>query len=129
MEDVKGGERRDEETLGQEHAHHPDSPERGFEIGKDEAWFANVKRTYDEMLELSLSAARRAQTFFDATFQQYLTFQAQQNALFMQHQQNAIDTANLVNKQAAAHRDVAIHHTWDPDPHRETVLNEGSDKQ
>lgn len=32
--------------------------EREFEIGKDEAWFANVKRSYDEYQHESIESIR-----------------------------------------------------------------------
>lgn len=82
------------------------------DIGIEEAWSANVKRTYDEFLEISLTSARRAQQHFDTLMshaQQH--FDAQQ-AIGVQLMQNCVDTANLTNKQAVAHRDLAIHHEW-----------------
>ena len=43
----------------------PNAGEREFEIGKDEAWFANVKRTFDEFLNESLESIRRNRTIVD----------------------------------------------------------------
>jgi len=47
-----------------------DKAEREFEIGKDEAWFGNIKRTYDEYQDLQLTAARRSQNHYDALMAQ-----------------------------------------------------------
>jgi hypothetical protein len=44
--------------------------EREFEVGKDEAWFANIKRTFDEYQDIALTAARRSQDHYDATMAQ-----------------------------------------------------------
>ena len=89
--------------------------EREFETGKDEAWFSNIKRTYDEYQHESLESIRRNRTFVDK-----ILTDAQQND--NQRQQianlalsNAVDTANLANKQAVAHRDIAIDREWNLD--------------
>lgn len=37
--------------------------EREFEIGKDEAWFSNVKRSYDEYQHESLESVRRNRAY------------------------------------------------------------------
>lgn len=39
--------------------------EREFEIGKDEAWSANMKRIHDEYLHESLESVRRLRSHFD----------------------------------------------------------------
>ncbi len=77
--------------------------ERGFEVGKDEAWFANIKRTYDEYQDIALTCARRGQQAAD---------QIQNVAL--QALQNAVETANMIGKQAVRHGDVAIDGHWNP---------------
>ena len=61
--------------------------EREFEIGMDEAWKANMKRTYDEYQDLSLSHAKNL------------------NQVALQSMQNAVETANMVAKQAIRHAD------------------------
>ena len=82
------------------------------DIGIDESWSANVKRTYDEFLDMSLVGARHQQQHFDALMARSQThFDAQQNVL-LQLMQNCVDTANLANKQGVAHRDLAIHHEF-----------------
>jgi len=75
--------------------------EREFEIGKDEAWFANIKRTYDEFQDLALVAARRSQLDFDSI-----------RNVSLQLLQNAVTTSDMIAKQAIAHRDIAIDREW-----------------
>lgn len=89
--------------------------EREFEIGRDEAWFANIKRTYDEMQEVSLTSIRHAQTAFDK-----IISDAQQNDNVRQNianqaLQNAVETANMVGKQAVRHNDIAMDRQWNVD--------------
>lgn len=71
-------------------------------IGK--AWAANVKRTYDEFQDVALVAARRSQQDFDAI-----------RNVSLQALQNAVETANMIGKQAVAHRDIAIDREWNVD--------------
>lgn len=78
--------------------------EREFEVGKDESWFANIKRTYDEFMDISLVAARRSQQEFDKL-----------NNISLQALQNAVETANMVSKQAVRHSDLAIDRQWNVD--------------
>jgi hypothetical protein len=89
--------------------------EREFEIGKDESWFANIKRTYDEYQHLSLTGSVRSQIVFDQL--NNVALQALQNAVETANLvgKNAADSANLCNKQAIAHRDVAINEEWEDD--------------
>ena len=68
------------------------------------AWGANVKRTYDEFQDESLVAARRSQQEFDAI-----------RNVSLQALQNAVETANMIGKQAVAHRDIAIDREWNVD--------------
>ena len=66
-------------------------------------WFANIKRTYDEMQQTSLKQISDAQ----------LSAQNVQNVA-LQALQNAVETANMIGKQAVAHRDIAIDNEWNP---------------
>ena len=70
--------------------------------------FANAKRTYDEFQQESLECIRRARTHADK-----LLSDAQ--VLTNQLMQNAIESANMVSKQAVRHGDVAIDHQWNVD--------------
>src|SRR3974390_252238 len=62
---------------------------------------ANVKKTYDEFQDISLASARRSQVHFD-----------QLNNVALQAVQNAVETANMVGKQAIKHADVAADALW-----------------
>jgi hypothetical protein len=101
-----------EEEMPVGHGH---DTERGYEIGKDEAWFANVKRTYDEYQHESLETIRR-----DRDYTSKVLGDAQQNDntrqnIANQALQNAVETANMVGKQAVRHGDVAIDRQWNVD--------------
>jgi hypothetical protein len=88
----------------------PNQAEREFETGTDESFknanatgsaahnenqrvtYANIKRTYDVYQDLDIQAARQA-----------LTEQTRLNQIASQALQNAVETANLVSKQAVRH--------------------------
>jgi transcription elongation GreA/GreB family factor len=99
----------------------PNQAEREFETGTDESFkntssataashsenqrvtFANIKRTYDVYQDLDIQAARQA-----------LIEQTRLNQIASQALQNAVETANLVSKQAVRHGDIAIDGQWNP---------------
>ena len=89
--------------------------ERGYEIGKDEAWFANVKRTYDEFQQESLESIRRNRSYVDKVLSDAQQFDGQRQAIANQSLQNAVETANMVSKQALRHTDIAIDRQWNID--------------
>ncbi len=111
----------------------PDS-ERGYKIGMDEAWkvnlkalwdftFANMKRTYDEYQQVSLESIKNQQKY-----QEKVLSDAQQNDnarqnIANQSLQNAVETANMVSKQAVRHADIAIDRQWNVDEVAELVAN------
>ena len=88
--------------------------EREFEVGKDEAWFANIKRTYDEYQGMSLQHARNLDN---------IALQAIQNAVTVANKlaMNSAETDNMIAKQAVAHRDIAIDCEWVPGPGEENI--------
>jgi BMFP domain-containing protein YqiC len=82
--------------------------ESEFETGMDESYKAlsplmvlNGKRTYDEFQDISLAAARRSQNDYDEV-----------RAYSRLALQNAVNNADLLAKQAIAHRDIAIDREW-----------------
>jgi len=81
------------------------SEEKGYDIGTSEAWQANMKRMYDEYQRLSLDGVDKNRVAFDNV----------QNVA-LQALQNAVETANMISKQAIAHRDIAINSEWKPKP-------------
>lgn len=89
--------------------------ERGFEIGKDEAWFANVKRTYDEYQQESLETIRRSRDYIGKTLSDAQQHDNARQNIANQALQNAVETANMVSKQAVRHSDIAIDRQWNID--------------
>lgn len=89
--------------------------EREFEIGKDEAWFANVKRTYDEFQNESLESTRRNRTIVDKMVSDAQGHDNARQNVALQALQNAVETANMVGKQAVRHSDLAIDRQWNVD--------------
>lgn len=67
----------------------------------DRAWEANMKANFDQML----------------------AHQASVNGLAIQAMQNAVETANLVGKQAVAHRDLATDRQWNIDEVAQLTAN------
>src|SRR3990167_10391181 len=99
--------------------------EREFEIGRDESWFANVKRTYDEFQQESLQTIRQQRTLFTK-----LLTDAQQNDntrqnIANQALQNAVESANMIGKQAVRHGDIAIDRQWNLDEVSSVVARSG----
>jgi hypothetical protein len=108
----------------------PDEPkvkgEREFEIGMDESWkanmkmifdftLANMKRTADEYQQASLESIKQNQSYVQKILSDaQLHFNSQQN-IATQALQNAVETANMVSKQAVRHADLAIDRQWNVD--------------
>jgi hypothetical protein len=95
---------------------HTADTERGYEIGKDEAWFANVKRTYDEYQQESLESIKRNRSYVDKVLSDAQQHDNQRQAIANQALQNAVETANMVAKQGVRHSDVAIDQHWNLEP-------------
>jgi hypothetical protein len=89
--------------------------EREFEIGKDEAWFANVKRTYDEYQHESLESIKRNRSYVDKVLGDAQQNDNTRQNIANQALQNAVETANMVGKQAVRHSDIAIDRQWNVD--------------
>lgn len=103
-----------------------------------EAWFSNQKLTYDQHLELLAAQARRAQGHYDSLVTgerqhraelERVSLQALQNAVetanmvskqAVRHQENTIETANLRGKDAVRHSQIATDRQWNTEP-REAV--------
>jgi len=97
----------------------PNQAEREFETGTDECFknanatgseahnenqrvtYANIKRTYDIYQDLDIQAARQS-----------MVEQTRLNQIASQALQNAVETANMVGKQAVRHADVAADALW-----------------
>ena len=96
------------------------------EIGRDEAWFANVKRTYDEYQQESLESIKRNRTIIDKMISDAQQYDNQRQAIANQALQNAVESANMVSKnaittidlaakQSVRHSDIAIDRQWNVD--------------
>ena len=79
-------------------------------IEQSEFLFANMKRTYDQYQTLDARILQDAQT----------NSQNIQNVA-LQVLQNAVETANMVSKQAVRHGDLAIDRQWNVDEQGYTV--------
>lgn len=104
-----------------------DGPEREYETGKDEAWFAkidreyemwsaNIKRTYDEYQHESLESIRRNRTYVDKSLSDAQQFDNQRQVIANQALQNAVETANMIGKQQMRHIDFAMNKQWNLEP-------------
>jgi len=89
--------------------------ERGYEIGKDESWFANVKRTYDEYQQVSLDHIRQNDAYIQKVISDAQADTVEKRNIANQSLQNAVETANMVGKQAVRHGDLAIDRQWNVD--------------
>ena len=104
----------------------PNIGEREFETGKDEswassqhsqneAWFANVKRTYDEYQQESLETIRTQRNYLQKVLSDAQQSDNVRQNIANQALQNAVETANMVSKQAVRHGDIAIDRQWNVD--------------
>ena len=95
----------------------PDATKERYEGDTQErSWDANAKRTYDEFQQESLETIRQHRTLFDKLLTDAQQYDNQRQVIANLALGNAVDTANLVNKQAAAHRDIAINKEWNLEP-------------
>lgn len=82
--------------------------EREFEIGKDESWFANIKRLHDEFLHDSLTVTRHNRSHFDVLMS---NAQVVTTKMFT----DAAENSNLVAKKVIQLFDVAVDRVWNFD--------------
>src|SRR5512139_3023009 len=106
----------------------PNQAEREFETGTDEFFknqsqvnagygnvlFANIKRTYDEYQQESLESIKRNRSIVDKLVSDAQQYDNQRQVIANQALQNAVETANMVSKQAVRHSDIAIDGQWNP---------------
>ena len=97
------------------------APEREFEVGKDEAWFSNIKRTYDEYQHRGLQAIDIIQGH---TAEVLASSRNHMNRMFVLSETaiaNCITAQHELSNQHLAHRDIATDCTWDPGPGEESL--------
>ena len=85
------------------------------DLGADEAWATNLKRTYDEYQQESLESIRRNRTIVDKLVSDAQQYDNQRQNIANQALQNAVETANMIGKQAVRHSDLAIDRQWNVD--------------
>lgn len=109
--------------------------ESEFETGSDEffkkssqgsALFSdmivlNAKRTYDEFQHESLTDVRETRELFQRLAQNAVSHDENIQNVSLQALQNAVETANMVGKQAVRHGDIAIDRQWNVDEQGYTV--------
>lgn len=98
---------KDEDRDATEERYEGDTQER--------SWDANVKRTYDEYQDLSLRTSREHQALFDKILTDSLQNDNVRQNIANQSLQNAVESANMVSKQAVRHGDLAIDRQWNVD--------------
>jgi hypothetical protein len=85
----------------------------------------NMKRTYDAYQEVSLESIKRNRTYVDKVLSDALQYDNQRQVIANQALQNAVETSNMVGKNAVvnldnvqkqhtAHRDIATDGLWNP---------------
>ncbi len=78
--------------------------------------FANSKRTYDEFQQESLETIRQHRTLFDKILTDAQQHDNTRQTIANQSLQNAVETANLVGKQAVRHSDLSLDKQWNLEP-------------
>lgn len=86
--------------------------EKICDFGQNESWATNLKRTYDEYQEVSLESIKRNRAIVDKIVSDAQQFDNQRQVIANQALQNAVETANMVGKQAVRHGDIAIDRQW-----------------
>ena len=96
--------------------------ERSFEVGMDEFFKAasansynNMKRTYDDYQDLDLARARADIYGVEMARIEERKSSAERDKIATQALQNAVETANMVAKQAVRHGDLSIDRQWNVD--------------
>ena len=106
QEDIGGGERVTKENAD-----------------NSQILFGNHKRTYDEYQHESLESIKRNRAYVDKVLGDAQQYDNQRQNVANQALQNAVETANMVGKQAVRHGDVAIDRQWNVDEQGYTAEN------
>ncbi len=85
--------------------------------------FSNQKRTYDEYQHESLESIKRNRSYVDKTLADASQHDNAKQNIANQALQNAVETANMVSKQAVRHGDLAIDRQWNVDEQGYTAEN------
>jgi len=95
--------------------------ERGFEVGMDEAWKVNMKNLFDAWLGEYLEGSRFSRQHMTKIVSDAQQHDNMRQNIANQALQNAVETANMVSKQAIRHADLAVDCQWNPDPGEDTT--------
>jgi hypothetical protein len=98
MEDIGGGERATKENLD-----------------NSGILFSNQKRTYDEYQDAGLESIKRNRAYVDKVLSDAHGYDMGARNVANQALQNAVETANMVGKQAVRHGDLSIDRQWNVD--------------
>lgn len=79
-----------------------------------ENWFGNHKRLFDEFLAESLETQRMNRRLSEKFLADAEQFDNARQNISNQALQNAVETANMVGKQAVRHAEIAIDNQWNP---------------
>jgi hypothetical protein len=100
------------------------TPEVDRDIRVDEAWKANLKRTFDEYQNQALRVVER----IDGQIANLHTIRTQILANMAVNcdlgTKQFLTNSDLITKQCIRHNDVAIDCTWDPGPGEESLQGE-----
>ena len=75
----------------------------------------NAKRTYDEYQRVSLDGVDKNRVHFDKVVSDAQESDSRKRNIADQALQNAVETANMVGKQAVRHADLSIDRQWNVD--------------
>lgn len=92
-----------------------DERSKKAQLDSNEVIQMNVKRTYDEYQEVSLDAVKRNARYVEKVLSDAQQYDNQRQAAANLALNNAIETANMVGKQAVRHSDLAIDRQWNVD--------------
>ncbi len=84
-------------------------------VDQSETWFANIKTLFDNFLQESLTDIREKRTFFSKLVSDAQQHDNTRQDVANQALQNAVETANMVSKQAVRHADLAVDRQWNID--------------
>ena len=82
-----------------------------------------MKRTYDEYQQASLESIKQNQSYVQKILSDAQSHFNDTQNIATQALQNAVETANMVSKQAVRHADIAIDRQWNVDEVAELVAN------
>ena len=96
--------------------------------GDSAAWRGNSKRTYDEYQAISLDSVRETRRYVERVLSEAQSTTGARDNIATQALQNAVETANMVGKQAVRHGDIATDREWNVDEQGYTARNILSDE-